>query len=84
MSDQEVRDYITIEDEQGQEKQYAVEALFDMEDQSYALLTSEQETILMRVEGDDEDRYLVGITDEEESEAILSAYQIAVENAPAE
>lgn len=84
MSDAEMRDYVTIEDDHGHEKQYAVEALFDMEDQSYALLSSEEETILMRVEGDDEDRYLVGITDEEESEAILSAYQIAVENAPAE
>lgn len=30
------RDLITIEDEQGIEKQYAVEALFDMRDQTYA------------------------------------------------
>ncbi len=84
MSDEDFRDYITIEDQEGHEKQYAVEALFDMEDQSYALLSSEEETILMRVEGDDEDRYLVGITDEEEKDAILSAYEIAVEAAPAD
>lgn len=84
MSESDVRDYVTIEDDRGQEKQYAVEALFDMENQSYALLSSEEETILMRVEGEEGDRYLVGITDDEESEAILSAYEIAVENAPAE
>ncbi|WP_134699178.1 DUF1292 domain-containing protein [Ammoniphilus sp. YIM 78166] len=84
MSDADFRDYITIEDQEGHERQYAVEALFDMEDQSYALLSSEEETILMRVEGDDEDRYLVGITDEEEKDAILSAYEIAVEAAPAD
>ncbi|MEW9669036.1 DUF1292 domain-containing protein [Ammoniphilus sp. 3BR4] len=84
MSESDVRDYVTIEDDRGHEKQYAVEALFDMENQSYALLSSEEETILMRVEGEEGDRYLVGITDDEESEAILSAYEIAVENAPAE
>ncbi|MGG0461358.1 hypothetical protein [Priestia aryabhattai] len=32
------RDFITIEDEKGIEKQYAVEALFDMRNQTYALL----------------------------------------------
>lgn len=84
MNDADFRDYITVEDQDGHEKQYAVEALFDMEDQSYALLSSEQETILMRVEGDDEERYLVGIEDDEERDSILSAYQIAVEAAPAE
>jgi uncharacterized protein YrzB (UPF0473 family) len=84
LTNHEPRDYITISDEQGDEKQYAVEALFDMEDESYALLSSEEETILMRVEGDHDDQYLVGISDPLERESILSAYQIAVEAAPAE
>jgi uncharacterized protein YrzB (UPF0473 family) len=84
MRHNEPRDYITIEDEQGNQKEFAVEALFDMEDESYALLRSEDETIVMRVEGEEGEQYLVGITDPEESEAILDAYQIAVENAPVE
>jgi IMP cyclohydrolase len=81
---QEPRDYITVEDDAGNRKEYAIEALFDMEDESYALLVADDETIIMKVEGDEEDQYLVGITNPTESQAILDAYQIAVENAPAE
>jgi uncharacterized protein YrzB (UPF0473 family) len=85
MTEREERDYITIEDTEGNEKQFAIEALFDVEDQSYALLASEDETVLMRVEDDEEEgQYLVGITDSSEMETILSAYQIAVDAAPAE
>jgi hypothetical protein len=80
----ELRDYITIEDNNGNLKEYAVEALFDMEDESYALLKAEDETIVMKIEGEDGNQDLVGINDPSESEAILEAYQIAVEHAPAE
>lgn len=75
------RDYITVEDERGEQKEYAVEALFDMEEESYALLKSGTETIVMKVEGEEGDQYLLGISDPSESEAILDAYEIAVENA---
>ncbi|MFC0472567.1 DUF1292 domain-containing protein [Halalkalibacter kiskunsagensis] len=84
MDSNEVRDQITIEDEQGQEKDYSVEALFDMEDHSYALLTSNDETILMRVEDNNNEQYLVGISDPNERDSILHAYEIAVEANPAE
>jgi uncharacterized protein YrzB (UPF0473 family) len=81
----EERDFVTIEDENGIEKQYAVEALFDMKEQTYALLQSNGETLLMRVEEDDNDeQYLVGLTNQQERESILDAYQIAVEAVPAE
>ncbi|WP_129710677.1 DUF1292 domain-containing protein [Priestia megaterium] len=81
----EERDFVTIEDENGIEKQYAVEALFDMKEQTYALLQSNGETLLMRVEeGDNDEQYLVGLTNPQERESILDAYQIAVEAAPAE
>jgi uncharacterized protein YrzB (UPF0473 family) len=80
----EPRDYITIEDEEGKRKEFAVEALFDMEEESYALLAAEDETIVMKVEGEEGNQYLVGITNPSESQAILDAYQIAVEEAPAE
>lgn len=78
------RDYITIEDEQGKFKDFAVEALFDMEEESYVLLQAKDETIVMKIEGEEGNQDLVGIEDPLESEAILDAYQIAVENAPAE
>ncbi len=84
MKRDEPRDFITIEDNQGNLKDYAVEALFDMEDESYALLKAEDETIVMKIEGEEGNQDLVGINDPSESEAILDAYQIAVEHAPAE
>jgi len=71
---------ITVEDEQGNEKEYAVEALFDMNEEWYALLTSDEDRILMRVvDGEAEDQYLVGIDDPEEAAFVLDAYQIALE-----
>ena len=77
----EHRDYITVEDEKGNRKDYAIEALFDMKEESYALLKGEEETIVMKVEGEEGNQYLLGISDPLESEAILDAYEIAVENA---
>lgn len=76
------RDLITIEDEKGIEKQYAVEALFDMRNQTYALLQSNGEVLLMRIEDEKGEQYLVGLTDPEERDSILDAYQIAVEATP--
>ncbi|WP_327078203.1 DUF1292 domain-containing protein [Priestia megaterium] len=73
------RDLITIEDEKGIEKQYAVEALFDMRNQTYALLQSNGEALLMRVENEKGEQYFIGLTDSEERDSILDAYQIAVE-----
>jgi uncharacterized protein YrzB (UPF0473 family) len=84
MKHDEPRDYITIEDDVGNKKDFAVEALFDMEDESYALLAAEEETIVMKIEGDEGNQYLVGISDPAKSEAILDAYQVAVQQAPAD
>ncbi|ARK30461.1 DUF1292 domain-containing protein [Halalkalibacter krulwichiae] len=84
MDTNEIRDHITIEDEHGHTKDYAVEALFDMDQHSYALLTSNEETILMRVEDEEDGQYLVGITDPAERDSILDAYEIAVDANPAD
>jgi uncharacterized protein YrzB (UPF0473 family) len=84
MMHDEPRDYITIKDDDGTLKDFAVEALFEMEGRSYALLAAEDETMVMQVEGEEGDQYLIGITDPAESQSILDAYQIAVEEAPAE
>jgi hypothetical protein len=37
------RDYITVEDDSGIKKQFVVDALFAMEENTYALLRSEHE-----------------------------------------
>ncbi|MEC1524269.1 DUF1292 domain-containing protein [Neobacillus niacini] len=84
MRQNEPRDYITIQDDDGNFKEFAVEALFEMESKSYALLAAEDETMLMQVEGEEGDQYLVGISNPVESQSILDAYQVAVEEAPAE
>lgn len=84
MRHDEPRDYITIQDDDGNLKEFAVEALFEMEGKSYALLAAEDETMLMQVEGEEGDQYLDGISNPVESQSILDAYQVAVEEAPAE
>ncbi len=71
---------ITVEDQHGNEKEYAVEALFDMNEEWYALLRSDEDRVLMRVVNEEgEDQYLVGIDDPEEAASVLDAYQIALE-----
>ncbi len=74
------RDHVTIQDQEGNVKTFAVEALFDMGEKSYALLRNKNETLLMRVEG----KELVGLASEEEKNDILDAYEIAVDAVPAE
>lgn len=73
-----ISSHVTIRDEEGNNKQYRVEAFFDMDEKSYALLTSKEESLLMRVEGDE----LVGIADPEERDNILDAYEIALHSLP--
>lgn len=78
-----IRDIITISDESGNETDFSVEALFDMNDDTFALLRDGEETVLMKVENEESEQYLVGITDEEK-ESVLDAYEIAVQANPAE
>lgn len=79
-----IRDLVTVEDDQGNLLSYEVEALFEMRGESYALLRSNEETVLMRVEEDGKEQYLVGLSDEADKDAILDAYQVAVDAAPAD
>ncbi|WP_421383974.1 DUF1292 domain-containing protein [Bacillus salacetis] len=75
------RDSITIEDVNGKQEQYSVEALFEMKGNSYAMLKSEaaNHTIVMKVEEEGNEQYLVSIGNEKDYDSILDAYQIAVE-----
>ncbi|GIN64389.1 hypothetical protein J27TS8_43820 [Robertmurraya siralis] len=84
----ELRDYITVVEEDGSEILFAVEALFDMNDKTYALLRAEhdqEDTIVMEVQTDDDNnQYLIGINDHDETKNVLAAYEIAVEASPAD
>lgn len=86
--DDVLRDYITVEDEDGTERLFAVEAMFDMREKTYALLRSEEDqddSIVMQVKLDeDNQQYLVGINNQEETTNLLDAYQIAVDSNPAD
>jgi uncharacterized protein YrzB (UPF0473 family) len=77
------RDLVTIEDEYGNERDYEIEALFEMNDQSYALLTATHDTFLVKVDGANH-QFISGVTDPHEKQAVLDAYLIAVEASPAE
>ncbi|MDQ0253594.1 hypothetical protein J2S74_000966 [Evansella vedderi] len=79
MSNKEYLDNkIIIKDDSGYEKEFHVEAMFKMDGESYAIVTGDTETLLMRIEDEGDEQYLVGINDPEERDAILSAYEIAM------
>lgn len=84
METDSIRDLVTVKDDKGRQKQYEVEALFEMNGESYALLRDREETVLMRVEEETGEQVLVGLNNELEKSNLLDAYQIAVDAAPAE
>ena len=74
------KDLISIQDEQGNEKEFEVDALFDMEGDSFAMVTSTsgEETLVMRVEEDNGTQTLVSAS-EEEVENLMDAYNLAID-----
>lgn len=74
-------DYITIQDDQGNEKEMRVQALFMMKDETYALLAASGDTSIMRVKEDNGNQYLIHV-DEEEKEDLLDAYRVIMETDP--
>lgn len=84
MENDSIRDLVTISDEEGNQKQYEIEAIFEMNGESYALLRDREETVLMRVEEEGGEQFLVGLDNKTEKSYLLDAYQIAVGAAPAE
>ena len=79
-----MRDVMVVRDAKGQEREFGVEALLEMNDQNYVLLVDGEDTLLMLVEGEGEHQELVGIPENYVLESLLDAYEIAVEAAPAE
>ncbi|GAM13475.1 DUF1292 domain-containing protein [Mesobacillus selenatarsenatis] len=84
MKTDSIRDLVTVTDDRGKERQFEVEALFEMNGESFAMLRDEDGTVLMRVEEEGGDQFLVGIESDLEKSDLLDAYQIAVDAAPAE
>lgn len=84
MKNDSIRDLVTVTDGNGKERQFEVEALFEMNGESYAMLRDDEGTVLMRVEEQGGNQFLVGLESELEKSDLLDAYQIAVEAAPAE
>jgi hypothetical protein len=82
MSNDIYRDKIIVSDENGVEKELSIEALFDMKNKTYALLSSEKDgndAFVMEVENTDEGQFLTGISDPSERNMVLDAYEIAVD-----
>ena len=59
MENDSIRDLITIEDGNGDQLSFEVEAMFDMEGKTYALLRSGDQTALMEVKEDASGQHLV-------------------------
>lgn len=72
------KDVITIKEENGRLQQFEVEALFEMQNKSYALLSAEKETIVMKVVNNKDNQILVNVSEDERNN-ILNAYEIAIE-----
>ncbi len=51
---------------------------------SFAMLRGDEDTVIMKVEEQDGEQFLVGLDSEAELSQLLDAYQIAVDAAPAE
>lgn len=80
-----LRDSVTIIDEEGEETEFFIEALFDVDNESFALIRKEDNSMfLTKIEEDQGEQYLVPVSDPNKSSNILDAYQIAVEENPAE
>ncbi|MFZ2462096.1 MAG: hypothetical protein WAW77_00370 [Caldibacillus thermoamylovorans] len=54
-----LRDSVTVQKEQGEEVEYFIEALFDVDDESYALIRNDDETLLMKIEEKMENNFLL-------------------------
>jgi len=72
----ELKGQVTLKKQDGNYTNYIVELLFDMGERSYAMLTNNQESILMRVQGDN----ILGYATKEEKKEVFSAYNIAIDN----
>lgn len=74
---------ITFTDENGQEVEMLIVYTFEMKDQNYAVLLDknnlDQDGVIMRVEEEQEETYLVSIDDDTEWQQVVSVYEELVQ-----
>jgi hypothetical protein len=75
----EVKDQVTIKDENGNNKEYKVQAMFEMANERYAILSSSEEVALMRIKEDENQQTFEEITNPEEKASLFSAHALEVE-----
>lgn len=76
------KEYVTIKDDEGNEKVFEIDAMFEMNGHTYAMITADDDTLVMKVEYENGEQTLVSATDEE-MENLIDAYNIAI-NTPLE
>lgn len=73
---------VILTDENGNDHEFVVLYVFEAEDKEYAVLLpkddEEGDGVIMRVEVDGEEEYLVDIEDEEEWARVVAAYETLV------
>ncbi|KGP72801.1 DUF1292 domain-containing protein [Pontibacillus yanchengensis] len=74
----ETPEYIVFKDEQGEEQQYKVDALIEMNGHQYVLYTHDRETKMNRIEHENDKATLCTVSDEE-AEALMDAYRKGLE-----
>lgn len=82
-SNTDYEETVMLIDESGQEKEFAILTVFEIEDQEYAVLVAcddaDEEGVILRIEEEDGEEFLVDIEDDKEWELVVEAYEKLVE-----
>ncbi len=68
---------ISIEDEAGNQKEYTVDAVIEMDKKEYVLYSSENELKMKRILHENDDEFLLDVS-EEEMAKLMDAYDEAI------
>lgn len=82
-NDEEYVETVKLVDENGQEREFAIITVFELEEKEYAVLVAcdeaNEEGVILRLEEEDGEEYLVDIEDDEEWGKVVAAYEELVE-----
>jgi uncharacterized protein YrzB (UPF0473 family) len=82
-SNEEYVETVKLVDENGEEREFAIITVFELDEQEYAVLVatdeSDEEGVILRLEEEDGEEYLVDIDDDQEWERVVAAYEELVE-----
>lgn len=75
---------VTLVDDDGQEREFSIVSVFEVDSKEYAVLveanSDEENGVILRIDVEDDEEYLVDIEDDAEWEKVLSTYESLVEN----